>query len=106
VVNGAGKCLSAAVERATLDLVLGKGGNMKNRARLLFVAVAAVAVVGISSAPSEAAKKRMAKCDVSRACSANCKGNTCEMRRCDPDGKTYVHLPLLTCAKGTCPPAC
>lgn len=75
--------------------------------KLLLVGLAAVAAVAMSAGPSDAAKRRAAKCDVSRACAAHCTGNTCELRRCDPDGKSYVHLPLLTCAKGTtCPPPC
>lgn len=72
------------------------------------VGIVAVAALAVSASPSEAAKRRMhAKCDVSRACAANCNANTCELRRCEADGKTYVTLPFLSCAKGTtCPPPC
>lgn len=79
---------------------------MRISAKSVLAGVAVIAAIAVSTAPSEAAKRKTAKCDVGSACSANCKGNTCELRRCDADGKTYVYFPLNTCAKGVCPPKC
>jgi len=79
---------------------------MKISTKSLVVGLSLVAALAISAAPSEAAKhKRMAKCDPGHACTANCKSGSCEIRRCDADGKSYSYLPAMTCGQLACPAA-
>ena len=79
---------------------------MKISKQSVLAGMAVMVAMAISASPSEAAKRKAAKCDISRACSANCKSGSCEIRRCDPDGKTYLYLMPLTCGQAACPPKC
>ena len=77
---------------------------MKFSVKSLLVGAAVVAAVAISAAPSEAAKKKVAaKCDPLISCITSCKGNTCETRRCEADGKSYPSLVPTICTKPNCP---
>lgn len=79
---------------------------MKTRVKSVLLGIAIVAAVAISAAPSEAAKKKVAKCDPMHSCTANCKNGSCEIMRCDPDGKTRSYLPPMTCGQQACPAKC
>jgi hypothetical protein len=75
-----------------------------NITRHLLVGAVALAAIAFSAAPSEAAKKKAAtKCDPMISCIANCKGNTCETKRCEADGKVYSSLLPTVCIKPNCP---
>jgi hypothetical protein len=78
---------------------------MKSLSKLLLACAVALAAIAISAAPSDAAKKKMAKCDPVAGC-AVCKGKSCELMRCEADGKIYSHLPNQTCTPPNCPQKC
>jgi hypothetical protein len=73
----------------------------------LFAAVAVLAFA-ISVAPSDAARKRAAKtvCSGLEECSTACKGKTCSLKTCGPEGKwTPTALPRI-CNQPDCPKKC
>ena len=81
---------------------------MKFASTRLLVGVAAIIIVAITAMPSEAAKKKVtaAKCDPVAGCAANCKGSSCELRRCEADGKSYTNLVSPVCLLPNCPSKC
>ena len=81
-------------------------GTMRIGTKSLFVGLSVIAAVAVSATPSEAAKRKAAKCDISRACTGACTAGSCEIRRCDADGKSYAYFPPMTCGLGACPPKC
>ena len=79
---------------------------MKSIAKLLLAGAVVIATLALAAAPSEAAKKRAAaKCDPLMDCSV-CKGKSCEVKRCDLDGKLYSNLIVQVCLQPNCPKKC
>ena len=74
---------------------------------LLCGAVAAMAIA-MSSAPSEAAKRRAASqaCMGPGGCSHSCKGGSCLMNACGFDGKWYPSVLPPACVLPFCPKKC
>jgi len=73
---------------------------------LLCGAVAAIAIA-ISSAPSEAAKRRAAaNCVGPAVCSHSCSQGTCQMNACGLDGKWHWAFLTPVCAAPHCPKKC
>jgi hypothetical protein len=79
---------------------------MKSITKLLLAGAVVVAAIAVSAAPSEAAKKKTsAKCAPTIACSV-CTGKSCELKRCDADGKLYSYFPPQICTQPNCPQKC
>lgn len=79
---------------------------MKSITKLLLAGLVVAAAIAMTAVPSEAAKKKVAaKCDPSRTCSV-CVGKSCELKRCDADGKVYTSLPSQVCIQPNCPAKC
>jgi hypothetical protein len=81
---------------------------MTFKTKLLLAGLVATAAIAMTAVPSEAAKKKVAaKCEPLSSCSV-CKGATCEVRRCDADGKWYSTLLISSpmCTQPNCPSKC
>jgi hypothetical protein len=80
---------------------------MKSITKLLLAGAVAIAALALAAAPSEAAKKKQAaaKCTAGIDCSI-CKGKSCEVKRCDADGKLYDNLVSRVCLPPNCPQKC
>jgi hypothetical protein len=82
---------------------------MKHCSKFLFVGAAAVIVIAMTSAPSEAAKKKAqaaASCSPHQMCSTDCVGAGCYMKVCGHDGKMYHAFLTPICWQPHCPAAC
>jgi len=81
---------------------------MTSISKILLTGAVAVAAIAISSAPSEAAKRKAkaaAPCVPSLMCSSG-KGSVNSLNFCGVDGKWYKAQVTPTCAQPFCPPKC
>lgn len=81
---------------------------MKSIAKILLAGAVVACAVALAAAPSEAAKKKAMKASCSQlaSCSTNCKGKSCELRTCGPDGKWYLPVLSRVCHVPDCPSKC
>ena len=80
--------------------------NMTSLAKILLTGAVAVTAIAISSAPSEAAKRKAAApCIPGPMCSSG-KGNVNNVNFCGIDGKLYKAQVTPTCVQPWCPPKC
>lgn len=80
---------------------------MTSIGKLLMCGAVAAMAIAISSAPSEAAKRRAAaSCMGPGGCSHSCKGGTCQLNACGFDGKWHQAVLPPACVTPFCPKKC
>ncbi|MBM3528386.1 MAG: hypothetical protein FJX62_09855 [Alphaproteobacteria bacterium] len=83
---------------------------MNSITKVLLAAAIGVAVISVSAIPSEAQKGKKAaakSCPTQLiSCVSACKGDTCSLKNCGFDGKTYEPILVRSCRMPDCPAKC
>jgi hypothetical protein len=81
---------------------------MTSISKLLLCGAVAAMAIAISSAPSEAAKRRAASasCVGPAVCSHSCAQGACQINACGLDGKWHMAFLTPVCAAAHCPKKC